>query len=137
MISKKTEELISEIEKFSESKLKCMNDIGILIELSEINKSSILFSDVMFTAKFICGLKSVLLKKTNTAEVKKNLLKEYRTNLDIIIKKIKSILETSDEGIKDMFEKKYFGNDEISLHNLIDIIDELGICKNYYNSIRD
>jgi hypothetical protein len=136
-ISEKTQELLREIQKFSSKKLKRISDIGILINQTERDKAGLLFSDLIFTAKSICGLKSVMLNKPQTEESKKTLVREYQTNMNLVSKKIITILENSSFDTKTDFKEKYFSTDDKSLHNLIELIDDLGVCKDYFNSLKN
>jgi hypothetical protein len=134
--SDKTQDLLKNIQKFSPKKLKMLDDIGILYNQTEIDKASLLFSELIFIAKSICGLKSVLLNRPQTEESKKNLIKEYQANMNLVSKKIMSILEHAGFDTKISFKEKYFGTDEKSLHNFIELIDDLGVCKDYFNSLQ-
>jgi len=137
ILNAKTQDLLKEIQKFSGKKLRRINDIGILYNQTEIEKEGLLFTDLIFTAKSICGLKSVLLNKPQTEESKKKLIIEYQSNLNLVSKKVMSILDHANFDTKESFKNKYFSTDDKSLHNLIELIDDLGVCKDYFNSLKN
>jgi len=134
LLSENTQKLISEIQNFSGNRLKNVNDTGLLIELSDTGNSEDPFFDVLFISKFLYGSKAILSKENDID--KEKLLKEFQLNLSDLKRIIKEIIEENNE-ITAKFDKKYFELTQESMSNLYELISDLKICKDYFNSLKN
>ncbi len=130
--SDNTKILLKEIEKHSGEKIMNFDDIGVLFDLSAENNEKI-FDDLIFTAKYLKGLSTVLNKEIDSNTTRMNLTKEFQENLAFLIKYISDIIDSGNIQIKENFQKKYFEPKPEILFNLFDLINDLTLVKNYYN----
>jgi len=130
-----TENLLYEIQLHTEEKIRNLFHVGFLIESSQTGNSKTFF-DLIFTAKYLNGLRLVLSKETKSEESRENLEKEYMENLELLIRNIHILLESGNPDVQNIFKSKYFGLSPECLLNLGDLIADLSLVKNYYNNLK-
>lgn len=151
-ISKNTEDLIAELQDYSNNKLNNPDDLKFLIELCSISQKELMFNEILFTAKYLNGLGKILqsnitltLKNNSeengdpqpTAEQAMEKIKgEYKTNIIKLTNYLKDIILDANEGEKIVFEEKYLALTRTSMVNLTSLIYDLSWLKRYNNSKR-
>ncbi|MFW9951195.1 MAG: hypothetical protein ACFFKA_13835 [Candidatus Thorarchaeota archaeon] len=133
IISRETTDLLNNIDIHSISGIKNKVDVSLIIEL-KFNSDRQYFDDIIFDAKYIKGLTTILMDKERT-EVNAKLSEEYKKSIiefrAKLIELAEKVLDTELKFIKD-----YFGTDIDSLNNLIDLIGDLAECKKYFNYLK-
>lgn len=125
--------VLEEINMHSPGLLKNYDDIRLILELSKEQKSDINFNELMFNAKYIKGLRTVLSKISINGDVyQEKIFNEFTKNLEMFSSQIKSLLNNSDDALA-QFEKKYFEMEHECMANLMSLIDDLSCCKEFYN----
>jgi len=130
--SDKTKILLEEIEKHSGEKITHFDTVGVLIDLSEDNNGK-LFNDLIFSAKYLKGLSTILNKEIDSDTTRMNLTKEFQDNLALFINQISDLIDSGNIEIKQNFQNKYFEPKPEILFNLFALINDLTLVKNYFN----
>jgi hypothetical protein len=147
--SQKTIDTVSELYKFSGSKIKNPEEISALIHLTEKSQKDKLFYDIQFTAKYLNGLGKIMQSGTiktskgeegkppqSPEEAKEKIMAEYRQNILRFTSYLKDLLLDADEKTKTGFEEKFLSLSRKSLINLTTLIYDLSWLKKFYNSKR-
>lgn len=133
--SKETETLIEEINEYSSSPLRNRFEVTVLIESAVCMENKTSFKDLIFTAKYVNGLKSVLSNRIVTGdEFMEKMFDEFNKNLQKFINLLKTCTNSSDEKTAAHFEEKYFQLDQKSIVNSMELIEDLSKCKEFFNS---
>jgi len=133
-ISESTGDLLEKINEQSRKPLKNTYEVSLLLE-SAINLSKATeFKDLIFTAKYIYGLKNVLSNRIiNGDDTMKKIFDEFNKNIQKFIELLKIMVTTSDEKSEEFFRVKYFNLDQESMVNSMELIEDLTYCKEYFN----
>jgi hypothetical protein len=150
-LSQKTSDLISELDRFSGSKIKNADDLSFLIEITESSQKQKLFGDIQFTAKYLNGLTKILESNVNLStnkntgngepqpdigESREKILQEYKANMLKLIAYLKDLLTEADGNVKGMLEEKYLALSKESMKNMTTLIYDLSWLKKFNNSKR-
>lgn len=151
-ISKKTRNVIEELDKFSGSKIQNLEELSILIELSDTSGKDKLFYDIQFVSKYLNGLGKILKtgislpagKSTNGNEdsrvspddAKEKIMTEYKSHMLKLTNYLNDLLIDADERVKSEITAKYLSLSRTSLVNLTTLVYDLSWLKKYYNSKR-
>lgn len=132
-ISKDTEKLIEEISDFAERPLRNRFEVSVLIETSL--REPKIFKDLIFKAKYINGLKKVLSGRSiNKDGYMEKIFAEFNKSLEKFLSTLKEVvLASGDSNIK-FFEEKYFRLTQESMANVMTLVDDLAIVKEFFNS---
>lgn len=133
-ISANTKDIIDKINDSSDSFIKNNYEISILIEISFISDKLSIFRDLIFTSKYVTGLKKVL----SSSEISGNdfidrTYNDFNLNLQKVYNLLKQIIDNEESNSVIFFEKKYFKMDQESLKNMIELTEDLSICKECMN----
>jgi len=131
--SEKTIDLILDIKEFSGGKLKNEFELSALIEYTIYKENRKIFDDIIFKAKFLKGLSKVMAGKIESQENRGKLLEEYTAELTSLTESINNAFTDSDPVIKDSFLNKYFELTPESFMNLNLLLEDLSVCKDYFN----
>lgn len=124
--------LTEAVNAYSEQLLKNSEDISLLVNLCR--NSGINFSELAFNGKYIKGLRIVISRISITGdEYKEKIFKEFTESTEKLSSRIKKIIETSGTNQTAYFEQKYFSMNQESIANLMSLIDDLSLCKEYLN----
>lgn len=131
-----TDNLIEEVEKFSDHKLKRKDDLKTLYEISSANGKLKKFEDLSFTAKYILGLQRVLKQGVMNPEIGnlEKIKQDYSENLKKVIDQIKEFVNLLHNDTTEHFNKTYIELSHHSLNNLIELLEDLEWTKKYLNS---
>ncbi len=131
--SEETIDLILDIKEFSGGKLRNEFELSALIEytINKDNRSK--FDDIIFHAKFLKGLAKVMSGYNESEDKAEKLLSEYTSELKVITGLIESVLSMTEPIIKDSFNKKYFELTPECFMNLNLFLEDLSLCKDYFN----
>lgn len=136
-LSDNTTDLLFEVKEFSENGIVNINDTAALIEFTLGRSDEKTFRDLIFTAKYLQGLKNVLNKNVpidDNAET--NIRNEFQKNLEKFHRQLKSILKSSgNDEFNKQFEETYISLTQEAMFNIMNLIDDLSFFKKYYNVI--
>lgn len=133
-ISDETRNLLKIINDFSSKKIKNTFEISALIEAGTLPDGKKKFEELIFTSKYVNGLKSVLSNRSITGDQYiENMFNEFNVNLQKVIGLLKEVITGFDKNISAQFENKYFLLDQESIINTMELIEDLSLCKEFFN----
>lgn len=133
-ISDETRNLLKIINDFSSKKIKNTFEISALIEAGTLPYGKKKFEELIFTSKYVNGLKSVLSNRSITGDQYiENMFNEFNVNLQKVIGMLKEVITGFDKNISAQFENKYFLLDQESIINTMELIEDLSLCKEFFN----
>ena len=132
-----TIDLILDIKEFSGGKLKNEFELSALIEYTHTHKTDVSFLDLIFKAKFLKGLAKVMAVSIDSKDYSEKFLSEYSAELNNFIELIQKGLNKSDPIIINSFKNKFFELIPECLVNLNLLIEDLSVCKDYFNDLRN
>ncbi len=133
-ISENTSGIISDINDVSRNFIKNNYEVSALIEISFNSGKLELFRDLIFTSKYLTGLKNVLNSdKLSGKDYIDKTYADFNAILQKVFDKVKLLLTNEDKEVNDFFEKKYFMMSHDSISNMIDLANDLSFCKEYMN----
>lgn len=133
-ISDETRNLLKIINDFSSKKIKNTFEISALIEAGTLPDGKKKFEELIFTSKYVNGLKSVLSNRSITGDQYiENMFNEFNVNLQKVIGMLKEVITGFDKNISAQFENKYFLLDQESIINTMELIEDLSLCKEFFN----
>jgi hypothetical protein len=151
-ISKKTKEIVEELNSFSGSKIKNPDVVAALIQISSNSGKEKLFYDLQFSAKYLNGLGKILQNNVAVTTQKKpgenggpmpsaeearlKVMNEYKTNIVKFQNYLKDILTDADETYRTELEEKFLALNRTAMVNLTTLIYDLSWLKKYNNSKR-
>ena len=120
MKSQINENILNDVEVFSDSVLKRKDDLQIIIDESLQHNFEAEFEELTFTGKYVQGLKRVLQKGADFQEIDNlvHVKKDLTENMEKIIGDIKALLINSSEINKKYFEDTYLSLTTNCFHNL-------------------
>lgn len=133
-ISDNTVKLLERINEQSRKPLKNTYEVSLLLESAISFSKATEFKDLIFTAKYINGLKNVLSNRIiNGDDIMEKLFDEFNKNIQKFIELLKKMVITSDEKSEEFFRVKYFNLDQESMVNSMELIEDLTYIKEYFN----
>jgi len=127
--------LIDDISDHSKSTIKNYYEITVIIDTSISQAKQEEFKELIFTAKYVNGLKKVLADRTiNNDKYMEKMFEEFNKNMQKVIDLIRKIVECTAEIEKKYFNEKYFLMNHESLVNTMGLIEDLSLCKEYFNN---
>ncbi|MBK8984328.1 MAG: hypothetical protein IPM38_18915 [Ignavibacteria bacterium] len=133
-ISEKTSGIISDINDISRSFIKNNYEVSALIEISFKSGKQEIFRRLIFTSKYLNGLRNVLTSdKISGKEYIDKTYADFNSNLQKIFDILKLMLTDEDKEVNIFFENKYFTMSHDSISNVIELAKDLSICKEYMN----
>jgi len=134
IISEKTKEFIQLLQEFKQDSINFLHELNIIIEIANSPGNSKDFDDLIFTAKYLKGLKNILKTGNAGEESQEKITGELTLNVEKLKNGINEILKKSGISTEESFAfNKFFGLDYEHLNNLFLFSDDLAICKEYYN----
>lgn len=132
--SEETNRFIDDVNSESARLIKNLYEISVLTE-SAISKNRLKeFKDLIFSAKYVKGLKHVLGSRVvNAEDFTQKIFEEFNLNLRKVIDQLRKIISGEDEKIKKHFHEKYFQLDQDCIVNTLDLSEDLALCKEYLN----
>ncbi len=135
--SEETIDLILDIKEFSGGKLKNEFELSALIEYTKTRPNSITFDSIIFKAKFLKGLSKVIAVNSDSKEDMEKLLSEYTEELKNLTILIQDSLIDSDAVIMSSLKNKFFELTPDCFLNLNLLIEDLSVCKDYFNDLKN
>ena len=152
-ISPETQNLISELNKFSNSKLKNISELTLLIESSAASEKGKLFAEIIFSAKYLNGLEKILQgnivsgtapnaalngnkNKPLSNDAMDKIKGEYKGSLKKLIVDLKELIGDFEEQEKAGFTEKFLSMNRESMLNLSRLIYDLAWVKTFKNKQR-
>lgn len=129
-----SKKLIEDINENSSRLIKNYFELTVLSEIAFNNDRSDEFDKLIFKAKYVKGLKSVLANRTVTGDdYMEKIFVEFNQSVRNVIELLKELTENSDEKVKMFFNEKYFKLTQESMVNVMELIEDLSLCKEYFN----
>ncbi|MBX7041850.1 MAG: hypothetical protein K1X85_03015 [Ignavibacteria bacterium] len=95
-------------------------------------------ADIMFTAKYVTGLKRIASYGSYTEdEYVKKIFSEFNTNVQKFITMLDDLLDESEEPEARELRTLYLKMDQESLARSLVLAEDLSLCKEYFNRIED
>ncbi len=132
IISNTTKLFISEIEQFTQRRLKFKLKIEYLIQLSENEDVKIIFEELIFIAKFISNTHRLLNRAGIGNFDTEKLLNEYKINIQKASSLLTEIISNAPNDVRDEFLLINRFNSYKDLENFLEFMNELSWIKNYY-----
>jgi hypothetical protein len=137
-ISIETTNLLLDINNFSEDFIKNNYEISLLVEETFTKGDRDKFEKLIFTGKYLYGLRSILAKKSiGDKSTHERLDYEFKLNFEKLIMYLKIISNNSDSKTKKYLQQKYLALTQESLSNVMNLIDDLSLIKKYFNAKDD
>jgi len=131
--SEETIDLILDIKEYSGGKLRNEFELSALIEFTINRNNQRTFNNIIFKAKFLKGLSKVLAGNIDSEENRQKLLAEYTEEFKNFAELIKDSLSGYDPIINESFSHKFFELTPDCLMNLNILVEDLSVCKDYFN----
>jgi hypothetical protein len=132
-VSDEAENLIFSINESSDKAIKNIYEVSVLIEIAISGKKKE-FEYLIFNAKYIKGLSSVLSNRNITGDKYiEKMYDEFNNKLQEFFESLKSIVSSWDKSAIVNFNNKYFQMNQESILNVISLIEDLSLCKEYLN----
>ncbi|MFA5011002.1 MAG: hypothetical protein WC644_03515 [Ignavibacteria bacterium] len=135
--SETTIDLILDIKEYSGGILKNEFELSALIEQTFSKHGDKSFHDIIFKAKFLKGLSKVMSVSIEQKENYDRLISEYSSELKNLTELILNGLNNSNPIIINSFKSKFFDLTPDCLLNLNLLIEDLSVCKDYFNDIKN
>ncbi len=129
------ENFVAELKKFSGNKLKNEEELFSLVNIVIKTGRTDLFEKIVFTAKYINGLKRVLNSGrgnpeiTNIGQIREDMLHNYQKLLD----QLNLLLEGENDPDMKGFRDKFLIDERESFERLNSFLDDLEWVKMYLN----
>ena len=135
MKSQINENILNDVELFSDSLLKRKADLQIITNESLQNNFEAEFEELTFTGKYVQGLKRVLKKGADFQEIDNldHVKKDLTENMEKVIGDIRALLIHLSETNKKYFEDTYLSLTPNCFQNLNDLLEDLEWVKKYLN----
>lgn len=138
IFSDTTNSLIEKINDHSQKPLKNVYEVSVIIENTKKDRNVELFKELIFTAKYVNGLKSVLSNQIiNRDDFMERMFEEFNKNIQKFSDNLKISIESSGDKIKSHFNGKYFELNHNCMINIMELIEDLSKCKEFFNSNPD
>ncbi len=133
--SSDSSKLVQEIRSPSGKSINHLYEISNLIDTVKLNGKEKDFNDLIFTGKYVNGLKMVLSERivVNKDDYMEKIFKEFNMNLQKVVNILKDIISFSDNDTRAFFDEKYFQLNQQSMVNTLSLVEDLAICKEYLN----
>lgn len=123
-----TIDLFRKIQDFCGHKLHFTDDLMIIFEFAGEAK----FKELSFTSKYVMGLHKIILRKEDFGEDYTRKIKDdFSSALEDLKTQISRVIPESSS----YFREKFLSMDMLSFQNLLQLVSDLSICKEYYNSL--
>lgn len=133
--SDNTNSLIEKINDHTQEPLKNVYEVSVIIENSIKDRNFDLFKELIFTAKYVKGLKSVLSNQIiNRDDFMERMFEEFNKNVQKFSDNLNISIDSSGDNIKSHFNRKYFELNHTCLINVMELIEDLSKCKEFFNS---
>jgi len=130
--------LLKETEKFSNVTLNRKADLQLILENCIANNFFKEFEDLVFTGKYIEGLKRVLSKGADFNEIDNldYVRKDLTANMEKILEEIRLTLSGSDSVTINHFENNYLSLTPDNFKRLNELLGDLEQVKKYLNFLK-
>jgi len=126
-----TTHFIDDLQRHFNRTLTFPTEIGVLIEEANLRGMGEVFRDVMFQAKFATRTREIMQRIGRDAEGFDKLSTEFQNSVEKTSALLRTIVKESSEEIKEHFVKDFFGLDQSSFGNFINLLGDLNWVKNY------
>lgn len=128
-------DLIFNINEYSERSIKNIYEVSVLMDSALSLGKNKEFKELIFTAKYVNGLKSVLSNRSiNVDKYMEKIFDEFNQNLQKFFELMKTVIADCDGNAVKYFNDKYFQMNQENIVNGMGLIEDLSLCKEYLNS---
>lgn len=132
------EKLTERIQSHMGRKFTNPAHVCFLLTASVSGKKTKLLADIMFTAKYVTGLKKIASYGSYTEdEYVKKIFSEFNTNVQKFITMLDDLLDESEEPKARELRNLYLKMDQESLARSLVLAEDLSLCKEYFNRTGD
>lgn len=127
--------LLNDVESFSNSLLKRKDALQLIIGETLKNNFETEFEELTFTGKYVQGLKRVLQKGGDFQEIDNldHVKKDLTENMQKVIGDIRALLTYSSETNKKYFDDNFLSLTPNCFQNLNELLEDLEWVKKYLN----
>ena len=127
--------LLDDVKKFADTNLNRKDDLQLIVDQCVTNNLDTEFEELVFTGKYIEGLKRVLSKGAEFQEVENldHVKKDLTENMGKIIEQLRELFRSSTETTKILFETTYLSLTPECFGNLNELLADLEWIKKYLN----
>jgi hypothetical protein len=122
---------VNAVKSFSGGKMTKTDHVAQLIQLSNESGKEQVFDDLIFHAKFLSKLFTVMKRTEPGSEAFPKLQSEFKEAIEKVGTLIRTLVKEAPEGIKQDFISQYFEMSHQCLNNLIQFSYDLGWVKNW------
>lgn len=134
----KPEAMALKIQEFMGRKFTYPAHIVFLLGLACKNNSFESLGKMMFTAKYVTGLKKIVSSGSFTEDkYLENIFKEFNLNVQNMINSLDEFLEDSGEAMEGELRNSYLKMDHESLAKSLELAEDLSSCKEFFNRNED
>ena len=129
------ENFLDKVEEYTGNPLNHKEDLKRIVDIVEENKEGEEFNDLVFTAKYICGLIRVLSNTSSIPEVtsQEQIKSDLNENINKGAGMIKEIISFGTDEQQDYFENTYLSLTAQNFSNLSKLFSDLEAVKKYLN----
>lgn len=134
----KSDELALDIQEASGRKFLHPSHVVSLLENALNGQSKEAFASLLFTAKYITGLKKIVSQGSYTEDkYLEKMFAEFNRNVQEFLNKLDEILEDSESPASREMKKIYLKMDHESLARSLELAEDLSFCKEFFNRNED
>ncbi|MDP2300855.1 MAG: hypothetical protein Q8N03_00330 [Ignavibacteria bacterium] len=130
--------LLKEIDAFSGKKLKNRIELQELLEITADKNKYDIFSELIFTSKYVQGLMRVIKNGVNNPEIKNldQIKEDLSKNIEIVFALLRELIAVSDKELIHKYERNFLEMSGESFARLNSLMTDLERTKMYFNSIK-
>jgi hypothetical protein len=134
LVTGKPDELALAVQDYMGKQFKYPAHIIYLFELAQKSGDPESLRKLMFTAKYVNGLKRVVSSGSYTEDkYLEKLFEEFNQNVQKMLNIIDEMLEDSDDARSREVRSSYLKMDHESLARSLQLAEDLSLCKEYFN----
>ena len=132
------EGFLEKVENYSGNQLNRKEDVGRLINIVRECGEEEEFENLVFTAKYICGMIRIVKNEHDASNAgNMDLIKaDLNENIKKGVESLKKILSKTEEFNKEHFEKNYISLSAQNFENLHQFFSDLEAVKKYINYLK-
>jgi len=130
-LSKATMDLLASLDTLSLFKLTRRGDLGVLLELSALNKQHDVLDELSFVAKFVSKTLGIMTRIGKDGNGYEKLAREFTETVGKAKVLVERLLESAPASIRQQFSSMYLNMNTESLQNLVALCYDLSWYKNW------
>ncbi len=130
-INERVNEYVDVVDEYSGNRMRRKHDVATLMQISEDGGYEQVFEDLIFQAKFLSKLFTVVKRTDPGTEAFPKLQYEFKEAVERVGTLVRAIVKESEETVKTRYTSEYFGMNHTCLNNLLDLSYDLSWIKNW------